>query len=248
MSFFCCFKTYKESTKNSLLLLSSHSNLSLGFSPRKSTSMRASTVLASLLTIVSASPQLDRRACSHDNCLRAFIGSSATAATFCATYTTSVLTATIGLPTYATQCSNLPSRVSTACSCLFTAVASTSSSSSSSSSTSSTSSSPSTCTATEYSQIAPAVAACTAITLQDIAVPTNSSINLASLKANSVVTFAGLTTFAFTNSSTFNPMTFGGKNVTITSAPGAIIDGNGPAYWDGQGSNGGVPKYVSFKA
>jgi polygalacturonase len=88
------------------------------------------------------------------------------------------------------------------------------------------------------------VASCTAITLQGIAVPTNSTIDLSKLKTNSVVTFAGLTTFAFTNSSTFNPIEFGGANVTITSAPGAIIDGNGQAYWDGQGSNGGVPKWV----
>jgi polygalacturonase len=88
------------------------------------------------------------------------------------------------------------------------------------------------------------VASCTAITLQDIAAPTNSSIDLSKVKANTVVTFAGKTTFAFTNSSTFNPMVFGGANVTITSAPGAIIDGNGQAYWDGQGSNGGLPKWV----
>ena len=40
-------------------------------------------------------------------------------------------------------------------------------------------------------------------------------------------------------------MQFGGANVTITSAPGAVIDGNGQAYWDGQGSNGGIPKYVA---
>jgi polygalacturonase len=86
------------------------------------------------------------------------------------------------------------------------------------------------------------VASCTAITLQGIAAPTNKTIDLSKLKANSVVTFAGTTTFAFTNSSTFNPMQFGGANVTITSAPGAIIDGNGQAYWDGQGSNGGLPK------
>jgi polygalacturonase len=61
-----------------------------------------------------------------------------------------------------------------------------------------------------------------------------------------VVAFAGTTTFGFTNSSTFNPMVFGGKGVTITATPDAIIDGNGQAYWDGIGSNGGVPKYFFF--
>ena len=103
---------------------------------------------------------------------------------------------------------------------------------------------PAGCTATAYAQIAPAVAACTAITLQDIHAPTNSSIDLSKLKAGTVVTFAGTTTFDFTNSSTFNPIVIGGKGITVTSAPGAIIDGNGQAYWDGIGSNGGVPKYV----
>lgn len=101
------------------------------------------------------------------------------------------------------------------------------------------------CTCTAYSQIAPAVAACTKIVLQDISVPTNSSINLASLKAGSVVTFAGTTSFAFTNSSKFDPITVGGAGVTIQGAPGSVLDGNGQLYWDGLGSNGGVPKYFS---
>ncbi|KAE8448575.1 hypothetical protein EG329_009000 [Mollisiaceae sp. DMI_Dod_QoI] len=134
-----------------------------------------------------------------------------------------------------------------------TSSASSSSSNSSSTSISQTGSSSSIlttasnpCTCTAYSQIAPAVAACTQITLQDISVPTNSSINLASLKAGSVVTFAGKTTFAFTNSSTINPITIGGAGITILGAPGSVLDGNGQAYWDGQGSNGGVPKPDHF--
>ena len=127
-------------------------------------------------------------------------------------------------------------------------LASSSSTTTSTTSATSTTTSPSTtstgvsCTATTYAQIAPAVAACTAITLQDIHAPTNSTIDLSKLKTGAVVTFAGMTTFDFTNSSTFNPIAIGGKGITITSAPGAVIDGNGQAYWDGQGSNGGVPK------
>jgi polygalacturonase len=86
------------------------------------------------------------------------------------------------------------------------------------------------------------VASCTAITLRDIYTPPNSTIDLSKVKPGTVVTFAGTTTFGFTNSSTFNPIVFGGKGVTITAYPDAIIDGNGQAYWDGIGSNGGVPK------
>ncbi|CZR57681.1 probable polygalacturonase precursor [Phialocephala subalpina] len=102
------------------------------------------------------------------------------------------------------------------------------------------------CVCTEYSQIAPAVANCTNIILQDIAAPPNGSIDLSKLQANSVVTFKGKTTFGFTNSSSFDSMTFGGKNVTITATPDAIIDGGGQLYWDGLGSNGGLPKPNHF--
>lgn len=101
-----------------------------------------------------------------------------------------------------------------------------------------------TCICTSSSQIAAAVVSCTHITLQDISVPGNESLDLSKLQSNSVVTFAGLTTFGFTNSSGFTPISFGGKNVTITAEPDAIIDGNGQLYWDGLGSNGGLPKCV----
>ncbi|TVY85531.1 Polygalacturonase [Lachnellula suecica] len=103
-----------------------------------------------------------------------------------------------------------------------------------------------TCVATEASQIAAAVASCTEITLQDIAAPDGQAIDLSDLKPNSVVTFAGLTTFGFVDSKDFVPITAGGKNVTITCVSGAIIDGNGQAYWDGLGSNGGANKPNHF--
>ncbi|GIK04520.1 hypothetical protein Aspvir_008603 [Aspergillus viridinutans] len=102
------------------------------------------------------------------------------------------------------------------------------------------------CTCTSYSQIPSAVASCTNIVLSNIAVPDGSAIDLSALLPGTTVTFDGTTTFGFTNSSSFNPVTISGANITITGTPGAIIDGNGPAYWDGQGSNGGVPKPDHF--
>jgi polygalacturonase len=102
------------------------------------------------------------------------------------------------------------------------------------------------CTCTDYSQISSAVASCTNIVLSNIAAPNGSAINLSGLQAGTTVTFDGLTTFGFTNSSSFNPMTISGAGITITANPGAIIDGNGQAYWDGLGSNGGVPKPDHF--
>jgi polygalacturonase len=101
-----------------------------------------------------------------------------------------------------------------------------------------------TCLCTSYSQIAAAVKFCSRITLQNVNLPGNTSLDLSKLHSNSVVTFAGLTTFGYTNSSGFTPISLGGKNVTITAEPNAIIDGNGQMYWDGLGSNGGLPKFV----
>lgn len=49
-------------------------------------------------------------------------------------------------------------------------------------------------------------------------------------------------TFGTTSNSDFDPIVIGGTDVTITAESGAVIDGNGQAYWDGQGSNGGVDK------
>lgn len=101
---------------------------------------------------------------------------------------------------------------------------------------------------TQYTDISAAVASCTAITLDGITVPGNSSIVLSKLKANSHVTFAGETFFTFSNAtaSTLDLITVTGTNLTIDGAPGHVINGNGPAWWDGQGSNGGVPKPDHF--
>jgi hypothetical protein len=57
--------------------------------------------------------------CNHDNCLRQFSKSSAVTP-FCATYTSAINTATASLPPYVSQCSELPSRISSACTCVVT--------------------------------------------------------------------------------------------------------------------------------
>ncbi len=80
------------------------------------------------------------------------------------------------------------------------------------------------------------------ITLENIHAPASSAIILTKLKTGASVTFSGTTTFEFTNSSQFRPIQIAGSNVTIQGAPDSIIDGGGPQYWDGLGSNGGLPK------
>lgn len=58
---------------------------------------------------------LDKRACSADNCLRAVRNNVKSAIPFCSTYTTD---ATATIPTWAANCQNNPTRVTSACNCL----------------------------------------------------------------------------------------------------------------------------------
>ncbi|KAK4547939.1 hypothetical protein LTR36_010658 [Oleoguttula mirabilis] len=103
----------------------------------------------------------------------------------------------------------------------------------------------STCYVTAYSAVAAATAACTSITLKNILVPGNQTLDLSKLRAGTTVTFAGTTTFGFAEAD-YNLIEVGGTNITITAEKGAVIDGNGQAWWDGQGSNGGITKPDHF--
>ncbi|KAI1131873.1 polysaccharide lyase family 1 protein [Nemania abortiva] len=63
------------------------------------------------------------RACTNpdsDACASFMTAQAATASAFCATFTKSAVTATAGLPAWATACSNKPSAISKECSCAFT--------------------------------------------------------------------------------------------------------------------------------
>ncbi|KAM3074464.1 hypothetical protein ACMFMG_002732 [Clarireedia jacksonii] len=102
------------------------------------------------------------------------------------------------------------------------------------------------CTATAYGDIANVIASCTNIVLDNISAPASSSIDLQSLQDGSIVTFSGTTTFGTTTDSDFDPIVVKGNNITITGASGHVIDGNGAAYWDGEGSNGGSDKPDHF--
>ncbi|KAH9210816.1 glycoside hydrolase [Leptodontidium sp. 2 PMI_412] len=93
------------------------------------------------------------------------------------------------------------------------------------------------CTATAFSQVATAVAGCTDIVLNNIAVPAGSQLDLTKVKPSTTVTFKGTTTFGF-KAWTSPLILIGGSDFHITGASGAVIDGNGPAWWDGKGDNG----------
>ena len=101
------------------------------------------------------------------------------------------------------------------------------------------------CYVTSYPGVATAVSSCTNITLDSIAVPGNTTLDLTKLKAGTTVTFAGKTTFAYADAN-YDMIKVAGTDVTITAEKHATIDGNGQAWWDGLGSNGGVAKPNHF--
>ncbi|KAJ5645322.1 hypothetical protein N7507_011333 [Penicillium longicatenatum] len=102
------------------------------------------------------------------------------------------------------------------------------------------------CVVSEYASLSSAVASCTNIVLSDFYAPASSTIDLSSLQTGAAVTFAGTTTFGDTFDDDFDPIVISGTNLTITGADGHVIEGNGEAYWDGEGSNGGQDKPDHF--
>jgi hypothetical protein len=70
--------------------------------------------------------------CNHDNCLRAMLGNTALATSFCQTYTTTIntATATTAMPSFVTPCADEPtvnaaSRLTSACACAVSPLACT---------------------------------------------------------------------------------------------------------------------------
>ncbi|KAJ7872664.1 glycosyl hydrolases family 28-domain-containing protein [Mycena olivaceomarginata] len=140
----------------------------------------------------------------------------------------------------------LPSTGTTTATTTTTKVTSTSTTTKVTSTTSTTSSTGGTaCTVTAIAQVASATASCTAIVLSNLAVPSSTTLNLSKLKTGTTVTFAGKTTFAYTDWGS-DLIEIGGEDITIQGASGSVIDGNGQAWWDGQGSNGGTTKPDHF--
>ena len=223
------------------------------------------------LATVGQSAVIQERAtatCTQDACLELFELFAVAAKPFCSAYTKAP---THTLPAFAARWSQVPAKISSACTCLNggkpTAVpssvapsvtAATSSKAASSAvitstpsavpTSSPTSTTPTTtsaaadaCYVTAYSAIPAATASCTAITLDGITVPGNSTIDLSKLKTGTKVTFKGTTFWEYFDAN-YPFIKVGGTNLEITAAEGAILDGNGQSWWDGLGSNGGIAK------
>lgn len=100
------------------------------------------------------------------------------------------------------------------------------------------------CNVTTYTQVAAAVASCTNIAITNLTIPAGDTLTLSKLKTGTIVTFYGETFWTYANSD-YDLLDLGGTNVTIQGAACSVLNGNGPAWWDGEGSNGGVSKYCN---
>ncbi|KAJ9110769.1 hypothetical protein QFC20_002810 [Naganishia adeliensis] len=99
------------------------------------------------------------------------------------------------------------------------------------------------CTISTYNTAAikAVVSSCSSIVVKDLTVPANSTLDLSAVKAGTTITFEGRTTWEYGDKN-YDLLKFGGSGVTIQGAPCSVIDGNGAAWWDGIGSNGGRAK------
>jgi polygalacturonase len=191
--------------------------------------------------------------CTQDSCLELFELFSGVAKPFCSAYTHAPAHTVHPI---AARWAKVPAKISSACSCLnggspptATAtpisskaiVASPTVASSSQPPATPTSAPVDACYVTVYPDIPKAVSSCTSITLDGITVPGNSTIDLSKLKTGTKVTFKGKTFWEYFDAN-YPFIKVGGTDIEITAAANAVLDGNGNAWWDGLGSNGGVAK------
>ncbi|KAL9054446.1 MAG: hypothetical protein Q9162_004168 [Coniocarpon cinnabarinum] len=117
------------------------------------------------------------------------------------------------------------------------------------------------CVISDYSQVSGCLKS-TAIEVNNVKVPAGETLTLEKLAKGTTVTFTGTTSFGYKEwpgwvdlsdrqLADYNPqdgplLSISGTGVTVTGS--GIIDGNGPQYWDGQGSNGGITKPKFFSA
>lgn len=101
------------------------------------------------------------------------------------------------------------------------------------------------CTFTDAKTAIAGKSSCSSIVLSSIAVPAGTTLDMTGLKDGTTVTFEGTTTFGY-KEWTGPLISFSGKDITINGASGHVINGNGPAWWDGKGSNGGKTKPKFF--
>lgn len=102
-----------------------------------------------------------------------------------------------------------------------------------------------TCTVIELSAVSAAAKSCSNILLSDVTVSASSTLSV-TVPSNGALLFAGTMTVEYTPDADYTPIVIKGTNAKVAGLEGAVIDGSGAQYWDGQGSNGGTDKPDHF--
>ncbi|KAA8912990.1 endopolygalacturonase [Sphaerosporella brunnea] len=103
------------------------------------------------------------------------------------------------------------------------------------------------CTVTSFSALSSAKSKCTTITIGDMAVPAGKTLDLTNLATGTQVIFTGQVTFGYKEWS--GPLiSVSGTQISVTGAPGNLLNGCGDMWWDGLGGNGGKTKPKFFFA
>ena len=103
------------------------------------------------------------------------------------------------------------------------------------------------CTFTDADAAIKGKSSCSSIVLSGITVPAGETLDMTDLADGTTLTFEGTTTFEYEEWE--GPLiSVSGKSITVQGASGHVIDGNGPKWWDGEGSNGGKTKPKFFYA
>ncbi|UPX20484.1 Endo-polygalacturonase [Ascochyta rabiei] len=90
-------------------------------------------------------------------------------------------------------------------------------------------------------------AACATIVLNNVAVPSGTTLDLSKLADDTTVIFEGTTTWGYKEWA--GPLlSIAGNKITVKGATGAVLDADGARWWDGKGGNGGKTKPKFFAA
>lgn len=105
----------------------------------------------------------------------------------------------------------------------------------------------SSCTFTDAAAVSKSKTSCATIVLDNIAVPSGTTLDLTDLTEGTTVIFEGTTTFGYKEWS--GPLiSVSGTDITVEGASGNLINGEGSKWWDGEGTNGGKTKPKFFYA